>query len=235
MAAVALVLAGCGDRDSASGSKSANLPTPAEVLQAFRNDLAVCDALVNTMKADTGFLQAFKSADIRRTRSRESLLRESPFAGTPPYEHLIANPQYFFLGVGHPENPFAAAWVPGEPVFCGPSLARLKTVEALGESEEAWTVRQYFLDKLLASLSHPSRENAGGSIDFEYLEPFIREAANRYKGPIRPRFLAWLQQAIAAVQAGRAQIEDGAAGLSAETQHGMLDERIAILRAYAQP
>jgi len=233
LAAGLLALAGCGDKDAPAAPDNARLLTPAAVLAAFRNDLSICTAIVKTMKADAGFLKAFIPLETRQAKSREALLRESPFAKTPEYQHVIDHPQYFFVGVSHHGDPFAEAWVEDEAVFCGPTLQRLKYIEALGESAEAWSVREYFLDKLLESLSHPSDEGSGG-IEFETLEPFVREAADIYDGPMRPRFLAWAQKAAVTVDAGRSAIVAGAAGLGAEEQHRMLDERIAVLRGFEQ-
>jgi hypothetical protein len=224
------------DAQPSPDSRRANQATPrATVLAAFQTDIAVCRSITKIMKTDRRFIQSFSSAANRDTRGVESFLRESPNAKSEDFQYVLRNLEYFDIDVANHGDPWAVAWVEGEGIYCAPSFGRLKAIENLGESAQAWEVRKFFLDKALQALEHPvDREMAGGGqIEFDKFKALVLEADKRYSRAQRPMFRAWTRAAIKIVESGRSRIDDGAAGLSAAEQNKILDEWVRFLRRIA--
>lgn len=208
--------------------------TPSAVLAAFKSDLAICTSIVRVLRADRSFVESFLSADSRKSKPLETFLRQSPYSITPEVSYVLRNPKYFQIEVSFHGDPWAVAWVENEAIYCAPTFERLKEIEALGESEEAWSIRVFFLDRALQSLSQPSLELLDGTIEFEEFQTYVAEASRRYSHTQQAAFLAWTKKAIETIQLGRKKIEDGSAGRSISQQNKMLDDRIFYLRRFAK-
>jgi hypothetical protein len=213
-----------------AASIEAGAQAPA-ILKAFNQDLAVCQSIARAMKDDRPLVESFREQENPQPHRFEMLLRDSPNAASPDFQYVLANAAYFDIDISMHGNPWAVAWVEDAGIYCAPTLARLREIEALGESEPAWTLRQYFLDRALRNLDHPSDEMLSGSIDFEQFRSIVTETDRAYPRAERPKFLAWLREAIKTVEAGRGRIQDGAAGRSADEQSNILDDRVRFLRS----
>ncbi|MDZ4074832.1 MAG: hypothetical protein U1E04_08800 [Hylemonella sp.] len=209
--------------------------TAADVLARFEADVKACASLVRVLESDRTFVESFQSAKVRSSQPVDALLRKSAVARSPEVAYFLNHGKYMELGVDFHGDPWAVAWVNNEPIFCALTFERLSEVEAMGESGEAWRIRLFFLDKALENLSPPWDEGAGTMVEFDHFKTYVLEASRIYKGAQQAAFHAWLDKAIKTLDASRKGTEEGAAGLTSQQQHQMLDERIAFLRQLAQP
>jgi hypothetical protein len=208
------------------------LSPQSEILRAFRQDLAACSAITKLLQTDRYFVDSFTPYVNRASKPFTEFLRASPNAKSEAFQYVLRNAKYFEIDVSMHGDAWAVAWVEGEGIYCAPTFARLKAIEALGESAQAWTVRRFFLDKALKSLEHPSNEMASGAlVDFDRFKSLVVETHKRYSGVQRSKFVAWLHSTIKEIDGSGSRIMDGAAGLSAAEQAKTLDERIAFLRS----
>jgi len=203
------------------------------ILTAFRKDISVCSAITKVLRGDRQFIESFTPAANRTSKPFAAFLRDSPNSSSEVFQYVLGNVEYFEIDVSMHGYAWAVAWVDGEGIYCAPTFARLKAIEALGESRQAWNVRKFFLDKALQNLEHPSDVMVSGLVDFEQFKSLVLEASKRYSGAQRANFVAWVRTAIKEIEAGKAKIEDGAAQLPASEQNKILDDRIALLRSFA--
>jgi len=232
----AMLVAGCATAHAQHASPSrpgGAVSAPATLLKAFQKDIAMCADIASQMADDPELVQALIPEASRTCRPVSSFMQESPHANSMPYQYLMRNAESFEIDVSMHGYPYAVAWVPGEAIYCAPTFARLKAIETLGESAQAWQVRRFFLDRMLQGLEHPSDEMEGGQVGFDELKSSMLEAKRRYSSAQRPAFVAWARNAIKVVEASREKIVDGAAGLSAERQSRMIDDRVTFLRSLA--
>ncbi len=209
--------------------------TPAALLARFEADVKACTSLVRTLESDRAFVESFQSAQVRSSQPVDALLRKSAVARSPEVAYFLSHGKYMELGVDFHGDPWAVAWMDKEPIYCAPTFARLSEIEAMGESQEAWRIRLFFLDKALENLSPPWDEGAGTMVEFDHFKTFVMEAHKLYTGPQKATFQAWGEKAIKTLETSRKDVAEGAAGLTSQQQHRMLDERIAFLRQLAQP
>lgn len=209
--------------------------TATEVLARFDADLKACADLVRVLETDRAFVESFQSAKVRDAQPVAALLRKSAVAQTPAVAYYLEHEQYMELDVDFHGHPWAVAWVRNEPIFCAPTFERLSEIEAMGESGEAWRIRLYFLERALEHLSPPWDEGAGGLVEFDQFKALVLDTSKLYTGAQKAAFHAWLDKAIKVLDASRKDVTEGAAGLTSQQQHQMLDERLAFLRALAGP
>lgn len=209
--------------------------TPAALLARFEADVKACTSLVRTLESDRAFVESFQSAQVRSSQPVDTLLRKSAVGRSPEVAYFLSHEKYMELGVDFHGDPWAVAWVAKEPIYCAPTVARLSEIEAMGESQEAWRIRLFFLDKALENLSPPWDEGAGGMVEFDHFKTFVMEAHKLYTGSQKTAWLAWAEKAIQTLETSRKDVTEGAAGLTSQQQHQMLNERIAFLRQLAQP
>lgn len=209
--------------------------TPAALLARFEADVKACTSLVRVLESDRAFVHSFQSAQVRSSQPVEALLRKSAVARSPEVAYFLNHEKYMELGVDFHGDPWAVAWVSNEAIFCAPTFKRLSEIEAMGESQEGWRIRLFFLDKALESLSPPWDEGAGGTVEFDHFKTYVLEASRRYTGAQQAAFHAWVGKAIKVLDESRREVEEGAAGLTSQQQHQLLDERLAFLRQLAQP
>jgi hypothetical protein len=209
--------------------------TPAAVYARFNSELQACHALVKVVATDRPFVEAFQSAKVRSSQPVDALLRKSSVARTPEVEYFLNQGKYMVLDVDFHVDPWGVAWVPNEAIYCALNFEVISDIEALGESEEAWSVRLFFLDRALENLSPPGDESPGGMVPYDRFKTYVLEASKLYTNSQKSAFRSWLDKAIKTVDESRKGIEDGAAGLTSQQQQQMLDERLAFLRQLAQP
>ncbi len=209
--------------------------TAADVLARFEAEMKACTSLVRVLESDRAFVESFQSAQVRSAQPVEALLRKSAVARSPEVAYFLSHGKYMELGVDFHGDPWAVAWVSKEPIFCAPTFERLAEVEAMGESGEAWRIRLFFLDKALEHLSPPWDEGAGTMVEFDHFKTFVLEVSKLYTGPQKATFQAWGEKAIQTLETSRKDVTEGAAGLTSQQQHQMLNERIAFLRQLTQP
>ncbi len=209
--------------------------TAADLLARFEADVKACTSLVRVLESDRAFVESFQSAQVRSAQPVEALLRKSAVARSPEVAYFLSHEKYMMLGVDFHGDPWAVAWVSKEPIFCAPSFERLLEAEAMGESGEAWRIRLFFLDRALENLSPPWDEGAGGMVEFDHFKTYVLEASRRYTGAQQAAFYAWAGKAVKVLDESRKDVTEGAAGLTSQQQHQMMDERITFLRQLAQP
>ena len=233
LAVVAACWAQANAQPSANHPPAAQTSERAAILAAFRSDIAVCKSIVKLLSTDRAFMESFTPHVNRASKQFLAFLLESSNYSSTEFQYVLRNQEYLDIDVWHHGEPFAVAWVENEGIYCAPTLARLREIEALGESEEAWNVRQFFLGKMLASLEHPSHEITSGLVDFEAFMSFVAEANGRYEHTHRHKFIAWTLTAIRTIESSRKDIQDGANGSSLSEQNKILDDRVSRLRAIA--
>ena len=207
--------------------------TATEVLAQFEADQKAYTSLMRVLETDRAFVDSFQSAKVRSAQPVAALLRKSAVAHTPEVAYFLSHGKYMDLGVDFHGDPWAVAWVRNEPIFCAPTFERLSEIETMGESGEAWRIRLYFLERALEHLSPPWDEGAGGLVEFDQFKALVLGASKIYTGPQQAAFHAWLVKATQTLEASRKDVTEGAAGLTRQQQHQMLDERLAFLRQLA--
>lgn len=210
--------------------------TPAAVLAGFEADVKACTSLVNALELDPEFMDAFGMAQRRNPKPVEVVLGESAVADLPEVKYFLSHRKYMALGMTLFKcDPWAVAWMDNEVIYCAPTLERLREIEELGESAEAWRIRLFFLNKALELLRMPWDESEDPRIEFDRFKTYVLEASRRYTGAQQAALRAWLNKAIQTLEVTRKDIAEGAASQMSQQQHQMMDERIAFLRQLAQP
>ncbi len=240
-----LSLAACGE-DSQTNTQlpattaAIKLPKPlaktgAEQLAEFKNDLTICTSAMLTFEKDRAFLEAFMDANKRSAKPLEDFLRQASFSKSADIQYILANRKYFVIDVSFHPTEFAVAWVKDEPVYCGVSEQRLEEIEVLGESPEAWEVRQYFLDRWLKDLRSPSDEMDFYPNQYEDFNKVVTPASRLYATNQRSLWLAWVKKAIEHLDSQRGELEEGAGGQTLAEQNKILDKEVAVLTTFLQP
>lgn len=201
---------------------------------AFLQEIGTCKRLIDLLQTDRMFVEAFLSAHRRRDYSVDALLRRSSVANAPEVQYFLRNRRYLELGVSFHGAPQAVAWMDGEGIYCAPTRARLQEIEALGESEEAWTVRQFFLDQALRHLSQPGDAIPTGKVPVGEFRRLVLEASNRYPGPQRDRFLGWVGKALAHIETSQTSGSGGGGGASGGGEKNTRGQLVTFLRSFLQ-
>jgi len=240
---VALTIYGCGEKTQkqiesslpASAVMPALVLTSAEIFAAFQKDIATCKSAVNTFESDHAFVLDFGDAEKRSSKPLEDFLRRASFAKSGDIQYILANLKYFEIGVTYHPTEFAIAWAKSEPIFCALTQQRLKEIEMIGESPEAWEIRVDFLDRWLADLRPPSDELDYYPEQYEEFNRFILEAAKLYSSSHRPKFLSWAKKSIEHFESQRGQLEEGAGGQTLAEQNKIIDSEVLFLRSLIEP
>lgn len=207
--------------------------TAVEMLEAFKKDISVCKSVVRLLKDYRSFIKIDYSTP--QPIPLEVFLRHPQYANSTEFKHILLNQQYFLIDKANMEigNPWAVAWVDdGDGIFCQVTIQRLDEIEALGESQEAWNIREYFLDKTLYGLVPVSSLMVDSYVDFMGLKSLVMEASNRYVLTQRPKFIAWTKKAIEVIEKSRSTIQKDDVVTPVE-QNNVIDERISFLRSFA--
>lgn len=206
--------------------------SPVEQFEEFKRDIDTCKSAVVTFGKDTVFLEEFGNANKRAAKPMVEFLKQASFAKSADIQRMIAAPQYFEVDVTYHPTEFAISWVKDEAIYCGIGLQRLGEIEALGESPQAWEVRQYFLDRWLKDLRSPSDEMDFYPEQYNRFNEFIEPAAKLYSTNQRESWLAWVRKAIDHYNAQRSELIDGAGGESLAEQNKTLDREVSYLEAF---
>lgn len=240
MFCVALCIAACGekaqtnDQQTAPAGTVAQSRSAAELLAAFRTEISVCVSAMQTFERDRAFLEAFMDASKRESRPLEDFLRQAAFAKSGDIQYILSNLKYFVIDVSFHPTGFAVAWVRNEPVYCAVGMKRLEEIEALGESPEAWEVREYFLERWLKDLRPPSDEADFFPEQYEGFNKFVTAASKLYSANFRPQLHAWGKTAIEHLESQRGGLQEGAGGQTLAQQNAILDSEEAFLRTLLQ-
>ena len=247
----ALLLGGCASLQPPAQSHGQPQPSAraagindaaAKIRSAFQRDLAMCGGIIKRIGTDRDFVDAFLSAGDREAKSLAGLIRKSPYAQTPEYVYLLSNPDTIDVGVSYHGHPWAVAWVENEAIYCAPTLERMQDIEALGESAEAWQVREFFLDKALQySESSGGDTSDANKIKQGEFQTLVQQASQRYTGEQRPQFIAWTRKAIDIIERQRSEeTVDAPAGSALAGIYERMkrnappDERVTFLRGFLQ-
>ncbi len=239
MFSVALCIAACSEGGQTNNQQSAPAearPTKSaeELHAAFKTELTVCVSAMQTFERDRAFLEAFTDAPRRESQPLEDFLRQASFAKSGDIQYILSNLKYFVIDVSFHPTGFAVAWVRNEPVYCALSMKRLEEIEALGESPEAWEVREYFLDRWLKDLRPPSDEADFFPEQYEGFNRFVTAASKLYSVNFQPYLHAWGKTAIEHLEAQRVGLREGAGGQTLAEQNGILDNEVAFLKTLLQ-
>jgi len=211
------------------GNKAPAL-SAAEMLAAFHKDMEVCKSVAKLLKDDRSFVDIDYSTP--QPEPIDVLSRQPTYANSEPFKHILSNRKYFVVGIANMEvgNPWAEAWVDNdEHIFCQLTPQRMDEIELLGESQEAWEIREYFLDKTLYGLSPITSLMGDAEVESEWLKSETQEASQRYLHGQRPKFLAWVIKAIRVIEKERNEIEADDV-FPIEWQKKTLDGRLSYLR-----
>lgn len=172
-------------------SFSKNLSSSKEIYESFLYEKSLCHAIVAVLQRDKNLAKDLINANEETTYGH---IAASQVASELVIQYLLEHRKYLFIGVdshGGPGYVYATSSV--IPVFCAPTLERLREIESLGPSEYAWNVRASFLNDFLANLYIPSLEpHMEIGIDFSFLADFFYEAILIYDGPAyKGRIRAW--------------------------------------------
>lgn len=242
---LALTIAACGETNQhlavasqsasavvAAQSKAKNI-TAAEIFAAFKKDISVCESAAKTLKMDTAFIDSYSDAFRRESKSLESFLREAGSAKSGDIQYILANLKYFQMNVCFDDCDSVVARVENEGIFCDVSQQRLADIESLGESSQAWEVREFFLSKNLTDLRSPSDDMGFYETQYDSFNQFVTDTSKRYIAQ-RPQFLAWVKKAIEHLELQRKGIEEGGAGQTLVEQNKILDKEISFLKLFEQ-
>ena len=238
---IALVVAGCGDETRTTTQQPAPAATTkqsksaAEVLALFKAEMGICTSAMQTFEKDRTFLSEYMDVNKRQSKPLADFLRNASFANSEDIQYILKSQNYFIVDVSFHPSAFAVAWVKNEPVYCGVSMLRLREIEALGESAEAWEIRAYFLDRWLKDLQSPSNESEFSTAQYESFNKFVATASKLYSTALRPQFLAWGRAAIAYFEAQRIDLIEGAGGHTVAEQNKILDNEVADMKELLQP
>lgn len=240
----ALTVVACGEtnQDQSATNKSVSAVvaeqsalqnmSATQIFAAFQKDISVCISAMNTFETDHAFVLEFGNAEKRASKPLEDFLRHASFAKAGDIQYILANRKYFVIDVTYHGSEFAIAWVKLEPIFCAPTHQRLKEIEMLGESPEAWEIREHFLSRWLADLSPPSDEMDFYPEQYEGFNRFVMEAAKLYSSSHRPKFLAWVKKAIEHFELQRGLLEEGAGGQTLAEQNKFIDDEVLFLKGF---
>lgn len=206
-----------------------------EILTSFNRDVSVCRSAVMLFETDPSFMNVMYFAESRLSKSLGEHLRNASFAKEADIQYMIANEAYFVVDLSNHINEFAIAWTKSSSIFCQPSELRLKEIEAVGASAEAWQIRVHFLNRWLANLISPSFGTEFDTLQYKYFNQFVGEAARLYSTSHRVIFHAWVNKAIQHLLAQRESLEE----TSGETepldkQKEYIDNEVTILESFLQ-
>ncbi len=220
------------DDDAAASSNQVAGPlgeNPAVVLEAFQNDVAACQRLIELMRADTVLANAVDQAiDSDRGSALAAVLRNARAGSSKEIRHLIEHLDSIRVGHSASGEPFAAAVLPSRAVYCTPSRDRLAAIERLGPTPQAWRVREYFLTGALRAVRMPWDTQGAGSLPFESLLDDVESAARLYRGNERAALEGWLASAISHLLREQARIQS-IDSTEARQQEGVVSAWIAML------
>lgn len=205
-----------------------------EMLAAFHRDIEVCKSVAKQLKDDRSFVDIDYSTP--QPEPLDVLSRQPKYADSEYFKHILGNRKYFVVGIANMEvgNPWAEAWVDNdEHIFCQLTPQRMDEIELLGESQEAWEIREYFLDKTLYGLSHITSLMGDNEVEFEVLKTLTQEASHRYLHELRPKFIAWAKKAIGVIEKERSTIKADDV-FSIEEQNKILDGRLSFFRSVVE-
>lgn len=236
---LAFTVVACGESNKdksmstqpASAVSSASAITAHEILLAFQKDIAICKSAMKLIGMDRAFMKEFLSTQNRKPITLVNFLRQSSVANKEEIQFILANPKFFEIEINFHPYEFAVAWVDGEAIFCAPTNQRLQDIEALGESQEAWEVRENFLDRWLAHLKSPSDEADYSPNQFSQFKQFVIQASRLYSSSQRQRFYAWVNNAIEHVELQRSTLEEGAGGQTLAEQNKIVDGEVFFLKS----
>lgn len=185
--------------------------TALEILAAFKNDIAICNSVVKLRKKDN-------LNDDQHHLTPEKILSEPPYVGTMEADYIRHNSKYFEIGEAYEGYPWAISQFVGqEQIFCALSRQRLEEIEALGESEEAWQIRAFFLNVELKTLEPVSELGPGGNmVGWEWWKTELVKTSHFYGTVLHPKFIEWSKNAIK-------QIEETRQGIQSDVDQYMVD------------
>jgi hypothetical protein len=201
-----------------------------EMLNAFHKDIEVCKSVAKLLKDDRSFIGVDYSTPQPETLV--VLARQPKYSNLEDFKHILNNKKYFIVDIANMEvgNPWAVAWTENdENIFCQLTPQRMEEIELLGESQEAWEIREYFLDKTLFGLSPITNLFGDNEVEFEYLKTLTQEASHRYLHELRPKFIGWAKKAIGVVEKERSEVKPDDV-FSVDVQNKILDKRLSFFR-----
>ena len=205
-----------------------------EMLAAFHKDIEVCKSVAKLLKDDRSFVDVDYATP--QPEPLDVLSRQPKYANSEYFKHILSNRKYFVVGIANMEvgNPWAEAWIDNdEHIFCQLTPQRMDEIELLGESQEAWEIREYFLDKTLYGLSPITSLMGDNEVEFEGLKTETQEASHRYLHELRPKFIAWAKKAIGVIEKERGEIKADDV-FSIEEQNKILDGRLSFFRSVVE-
>lgn len=194
-------------KDTSPPNKSADksqFKTEEAAINSIYNDFlyekTVCQNFVTTIAKDEKFIKTFENLDYRERESGKrvfEMLSQSKVAKDDIIQYVLRNRKYFLIDVDFHGGP-GMTYVKDSPIFCAQTDKRLKEIENLGPSEQAWKVREYYLNfdlKNLLQIGMPWSEGGGVSYDFNTLMAEVDKAKKLYSQQFKEPLKGWVQKA----------------------------------------
>lgn len=164
--------------------------TIAEIYRSFQYERSLCPVILEKISSDAELVKELETYSGDAT----TRIAESRIASDKTIQYLLTHQQYLHVEVYyHRETGYI--YLKDKPIGCVQSNARLKEIEAFGESQEAWKIRTWFLDALYRDLHIPrldgiSEESDG--IDLSYFAKSLEETkriytSRNYREPLKSR------------------------------------------------
>lgn len=209
--------------------------TATAILEAFNKDISVCRSLIKLHTPD-------QQKDNQQPATPAGILNEPPYVGSPEVEYISRNQQYFYIEEAFEGYPWTISRFAGqEQIFCAITRKRLEEIEALGESEEAWKIREFFLNIELKTLEHVSDLGPGGNmVGWDWWSSELAKVSGFYATTQRSKFIDWIQKAIPIIEGERKVSQDDADQiyakgskenkLEAAKLNNMVDDRVEFMK-----
>lgn len=219
-----------------SGKALTQNMTAAAILAAFNKDISVCHSLVKLHKPD-------QQQNNQQTATAAGILNEPPYVGSAEADYINKNQQYFDIDESYEGYPWTISRFEGqEQIYCALTKKRLEEIEALGESEEAWQIRKFFLNIELETLENVSGLGPGGNVvDWNWWSSELEKVSGFYATTQRSEFVEWAQKAVPSIEEERKVIQNDVDQmypkgskenkLEAVKLNKMVDERVAFIKS----
>jgi hypothetical protein len=168
--------------------------------KSFLYEKKVCQNFVSTIAEDKEFIKTFESLDYREREPGKrvfQMLSKSKVAKNEIIQYLLRNNEYFEIDITYHPMP-DMTYVKDSPIFCRQTYKRLEEIENYGPSEQAWNIREYFLNFDLEDflqIGMPWHREGIDIYDFETLKAKIDTAKKLYTQQFKEPLKNWVQKA----------------------------------------
>jgi hypothetical protein len=203
-----------------------------EILAAFNKEKAICHSVANLRRTEL-------HQGSQQFTTPSEILNEQPFKDSMEANYITTHAKYFEIDESYERYPWTVARFKGqEQIYCALTKKRLEEIEALGESEEAWKLREFFLNMELNTLENVSGLGSGGNqVSWDLWSSELEKVSRFYATTQRSNFVTLAQKAIPILERERKNIQNDVDQLYAKGSdeyqvetiklNKMVDDRVA--------